>query len=114
MMKLIDADSYEQSINKIILSYGDRVSSNRYKKITPYVILADCFTALKQMPTVNPENLRPQGRLISTGYDEMYCEFGNCTVCGAENPMHNKYCRECGARLDRSGFSNHQRRCKDE
>ena len=41
------------------------------------------------------------GRLISTGYDELYCEFGNCTVCGADNPIYNKFCGQCGARMDK-------------
>lgn len=42
-----------------------------------------------------------RGRLISTGYDELYCEFGNCTVCGADNPIYNKFCGQCGARMDK-------------
>ena len=54
---------------------------------------------LEHLPTIDAAQV-VHGRLISTGYDEMYCEFGNCTVCGADNPMHNKYCRECGARMD--------------
>lgn len=40
------------------------------------------------------------GKLISTGYDEMYCKFGDCTVCGADNPMSNKFCGQCGARMN--------------
>ena len=40
------------------------------------------------------------GKLVSTGYDELYCEFGNCTVCGADNPTSNKYCGQCGAKMD--------------
>lgn len=53
---------------------------------------------IEHLPSVPPQVVH--GRLAATGYDELYCEFGNCTVCGADNPMHNKYCRECGVKLD--------------
>lgn len=53
---------------------------------------------IEALPPVQPQV--EHGRLEATGYDELYCEFGNCTVCGAYNPMPNKYCRECGVKLD--------------
>lgn len=40
------------------------------------------------------------GRLVSTGYDELYCEFGDCTICGADNPISSRYCSNCGAKMD--------------
>ena len=40
------------------------------------------------------------GRLVSTGYDELYCEFGDCTICGADNPISSRYCPNCGAKMD--------------
>lgn len=43
------------------------------------------------------------GRLVSTGYDELYCEFGDCTICGADNPISNRYCGQCGAKMDLEG-----------
>lgn len=43
------------------------------------------------------------GKLISNGYDELYCEFGYCTVCDAYNPMSNKFCGQCGAKMDLEG-----------
>nr|DAU92977.1 MAG TPA: PROTEIN/RNA Complex, archaeal, ribosomal, 50S, protein.0A [Bacteriophage sp.] len=43
------------------------------------------------------------GRLVSTGYDELYCEFGDCTICGADNPISSRYCRQCGAKMDLEG-----------
>lgn len=38
--------------------------------------------------------------LQETGFDEAYCNWGNCTNCGASNVWGSKYCNECGARLD--------------
>ena len=54
------------------------------------------FPAADVVPVVH-------GRLVSIGHDEMFCEFGTCTVCGADNPMSNRYCSQCGARLDLEG-----------
>lgn len=54
----------------------------------------------KIMPAADVAPVR-HGKLISTGYDELYCEFGDCTVCGADNPTSNKFCGQCGAKMDR-------------
>lgn len=50
---------------------------------------------------INPAEIgkRQAARLISTGYDEQYCEFGDCPICGADNPMKNRFCGACGAKL---------------
>lgn len=40
------------------------------------------------------------GHLSSTGYDELYCEFGNCSVCQKDNPIYSRYCWFCGAKMD--------------
>lgn len=56
--------------------------------------------ALKSVPAADAAPVR-HGKLISTGYDELYCEFGDCTVCGADNPTSNKFCGQCGAKMDR-------------
>lgn len=40
------------------------------------------------------------GELESTGMDEMYAEFGRCTVCGGDNYIKAKFCNWCGAKLD--------------
>lgn len=40
------------------------------------------------------------GKLKSTGMDEMYAEFGKCTVCGGDNYIKVKFCNWCGARMD--------------
>ena len=41
------------------------------------------------------------GELRSTGFDEIYCEWGDCSECGADNRINAKFCNNCGARLDR-------------
>lgn len=35
-----------------------------------------------------------------TGYDEAYCNWGDCTKCGCSNIFGSKYCNDCGARMD--------------
>ena len=37
---------------------------------------------------------------IETGFDEAYCNWGDCTNCGCSNIYRSKYCNECGARMD--------------
>lgn len=60
----------------------------------------EIMAEIHYMPAADVAEVR-HGRLISTGYDELYCEFGNCTVCGADNPIYNKFCGQCGARMDK-------------
>ena len=43
------------------------------------------------------------GKLIETGFDEEYTNYGNCSVCGADNRMSNNYCGNCGAKMDGKG-----------
>lgn len=38
--------------------------------------------------------------LTETGFDEAWCNWGDCTHCGTSNILHSKYCNECGARMD--------------
>lgn len=57
---------------------------------------------LESLPAADVAPVR-HGRLVSTGYDELYCEFGDCTICGADNPISSRYCRQCGAKMDLEG-----------
>lgn len=44
-----------------------------------------------------------RGYLTGEGYfDELYCEFGTCSVCGENNPIGINFCGNCGAKLDKS------------
>lgn len=40
------------------------------------------------------------GHLVSTGMDEAYVEFGDCTICGGDNFIKAKFCNWCGAKMD--------------
>ena len=48
---------------------------------------------------VDAEPVR-HGRLVSTGSDELYCEWGDCTVCGFDNRIDAKFCNNCGAKIE--------------
>lgn len=41
--------------------------------------------------------------LIEGEWDEVYCSWGTCSKCGADNLGHARYCNECGAKLDLEG-----------
>lgn len=66
----------------------------------PYVQVAcDVFAALvSAAPAVDAEPVR-HGELVSTGFDEIYCEWGDCTVCGSDNRINAKFCNNCGAEI---------------
>ena len=54
---------------------------------------------LRNIPAADVEPVR-HGRLLRTGLDECYGEFGDCTVCGFSNLIGSIYCSECGTKLD--------------
>lgn len=60
------------------------------------------YKEISNLPTADVAPVR-HGRLVSTGYDELYCEFGDCTICGADNPISSRYCPNCGAKMDLEG-----------
>lgn len=55
--------------------------------------------AIEYAPAVDAEPVR-RARLLSTGYDEAWCEWGDCTNCGMSNIIGSKRCCECGAYLE--------------
>lgn len=64
-----------------------------------------CSSVVADFESIPAADVAPvrHGRLVSTGYDELYCEFGDCTICGADNPISSRYCRQCGAKMDLEG-----------
>lgn len=54
---------------------------------------------VRNAPTIDAEPVR-HGQLISTGTDELYCEWGDCTVCGSDNRINSKFCNNCGAKIE--------------
>ena len=60
----------------------------------------DQFDALLDtIPAADVVGVR-HGQYISTGFDELYCEFGDCSICGANMPRGSDYCPNCGAKMD--------------
>lgn len=35
-----------------------------------------------------------------TGYDEVWCTWGDCQGCGHSNMVGSRYCNRCGAKLE--------------
>lgn len=60
--------------------------------------MIDC-NDIARFPAVDAEPVR-HGRLVSTGTDELYCEWGDCTVCGSDNRINAKFCNNCGAKIE--------------
>lgn len=87
-------------IKEIRSRYADIKTADDYRMMPVSEIARMRFDIKRLLKAIDALPQVAHGHLVSTGYDEMYCEFGNCTVCGADNPMHNKYCRECGVKLD--------------
>ena len=59
----------------------------------------DAIDMVKGVNAVDAEPVR-RGQLVSTGTDELYCEWGDCTVCGWDNRINAKFCNNCGAKLE--------------
>ena len=55
-------------------------------------IIKEC-TTIDAVPVVHASQRE-------TGFDEAYCNWGDCTACGTSNIYPSKYCNECGARMD--------------
>lgn len=49
---------------------------------------------IKELLVEREERSKPV-KLKYTGFDEIYCPWGNCPVCGAENIMDNKFYGGC-------------------
>lgn len=54
---------------------------------------------IEKAPAVDAEPVR-HARLLSTGFDEAWCEWGDCTNCGMSDIIGSKRCCECGAYLE--------------
>ena len=82
-MRLIDADALLERIRN-----GSNDADWYYEDL------------VEKAPTIDPVR---HGRLKSEGWDEAWCEWGECSVCGKSNMMGSKYCNDCGAKLDEKG-----------
>ena len=75
------------------------VYGNIIKAAIDAVLHYNVANAIRNAPTVDAEPVR-HGRLVSTGTDELYCEWGDCTVCGSDNRINAKFCNNCGAKIE--------------
>lgn len=107
-MRSIDADAYEQAIIKMMSSYGSSNYSNDYEKM-----IADCVSALREMPTISPESIispksiLPQGLWIEN--NDEYDNYHYCSNCEKRAPNHKgdgliveetpDYCPYCGTHM---------------
>lgn len=80
----------------------DELYTQICKKVNNPAIKSWLGAILAEFPAADVAPVK-HGKLISNGYDELYCEFGYCTVCDAYNPMSNKFCGQCGAKMDLEG-----------
>ncbi len=63
-------------------------------------MIRDALIGLERIPAADVAPVR-HGTYISIGYDELYCDFGKCSVCGFEDVVKgSKYCPNCGAKMD--------------
>lgn len=70
------------------------------RETMPTVSADDVNFGVDQIPAADVAPVR-HGTYISTGYDELYCDFGKCSVCGIEDVVKgSKYCPNCGAKMD--------------
>ena len=58
----------------------------------------EAILRVKEAPAADVAPVR-HGHLISTGMDELWAEFGNCTECGGDNYIKAEFCNWCGAKL---------------
>ena len=81
-MRLIDADALKENLMKYIgLTNG-------------------LERAFKETPTIEPE--QKKGWWIKADeIDEWYGRMYKCSVCGCENWRADKYCANCGAKMEK-------------
>jgi len=104
MSDLISRDALledlRESVNWLHKIYGDLKYEDE-KRICGAEIasFSEVIMRVKDFPAVDAEPVR-HASLKETGYDEAWCNWGDCTKCGTSNIFGSKYCNECGAKLD--------------
>ena len=72
----------------------------KYGANDPYVLgFCGGLAYVEQYPAVDAVPV-VHAALESTGMDEAWCEWGDCTNCGHSNIIGSKYCNKCGAKMD--------------
>lgn len=98
-MRLIDADALLENYDlKNATKYGNKTAEQQHNSYST-LMLYEVADLIDDAPTIDAEPVR-HGQLVSTGFDEIYCEWGDCTVCGADNRIDAKFCNNCGAKIE--------------
>ena len=90
-MRLIDADKLQNEISEQIeLEYG-------YEGIRE-----DLENIFANLPTINPESLRPKGRWVvkETMIRSPFAKNAYCSECLDETSYAHNYCPNCGAKME--------------
>lgn len=99
-MRLIDADVLSEKVEALMNRYaaqGRKTVAEDYKFV---------ITVLDTAPTINPDDLRPQGWWVFEYWDSEYINrHYSCSECGFESCVKEsccttKYCSNCGAKMD--------------
>ena len=78
---------------------ADRINYDIYEDDSGTKFVVIRIDDLSQIPTIEAEPVR-HGRLINTRTDELYEQWGDCSLCGERNYADAKYCQWCGAKMD--------------
>lgn len=83
---------------------GLQMTEDEYGKGVRHGIEMALFVLL----AYKPSDVAPvlHGTLKNARFDECYCEWGDCSVCGGKNVMAATHCNWCGAKLDGTEESN--------
>lgn len=85
---------------KALYETVERYKDKKYNAPIIESLLTSILCVIENAPAVDAEPVR-RARLLSTGYDEAWCEWGDCTNCGKSNIIGSKYCCKCGAYLEK-------------
>lgn len=90
-MRLIDADALKRAMEEMLMSGKDAVESAYINEVVQIVI--------DEAPTIEAKPI-VHARIKETGFDECYCSWGECSICGADNMLSSNYCPNCGAKME--------------
>ena len=107
-MRLIDADELCKRITNEPSAMAEIIFKNtgNFQYLTA---MADrqneIWDMISEMPTIDPESLRPVGRWETVKRQEHYpslkeYEADYCSNCGKRGELEYSYCPHCGARME--------------
>ena len=93
-MRLIDADALKKTLEKVWNIHDDQDFANK-----------DVWREIENAPTIEMQRTAKVTH-IHEEYDLeaiCYSTYGDCDCCGTTVELGDKFCCECGAKLDWSG-----------